>query len=150
MATQISITIRDGLHKRLQAVKAALNVSGVCQEAIEAAVRLEEIRNKGEETMDSTLERLREEKAGYAEQYRVRGREIGLVCAKKLSYGELVEVVNADVTTLFNRHDELFWKWCEDEISDCKQEDPAFDTYAFMEGWVESVHEFFESVEDQI
>ena len=39
MAKPLGITIPDGLYKRLQTVKNRINVSGVCQEAIEQEVK---------------------------------------------------------------------------------------------------------------
>lgn len=39
MAKRLNISISDDLYERLQAVKDNLNVSGVCQEAIEKAVK---------------------------------------------------------------------------------------------------------------
>ncbi|MEH1779701.1 MAG: hypothetical protein V7L26_11410 [Nostoc sp.] len=44
MAQRITITLPDNLHERLQMFKESLNVSGVCQQAIDLAIQIEEIK----------------------------------------------------------------------------------------------------------
>jgi post-segregation antitoxin (ccd killing protein) len=47
MAERITITIPDTLRARLQAVRKNLNISAVCQEAIEGVVNIEELKIAG-------------------------------------------------------------------------------------------------------
>lgn len=88
MSKQIAVTIPDELHERLQAVKGSFNVSGICQQAIERAVTLEEIKSEEIPQMDQLIAKLRLQKEGDAEQWRQIGFKEGRKSAHKLNLSD--------------------------------------------------------------
>jgi hypothetical protein len=77
MTQKITITVPDDIHGRLQAVKDAINVSGVCQGAIIKAVEYEELKGKEMPKMEKLVERLKMEKSEGEEEWKKIGLEDG-------------------------------------------------------------------------
>ena len=152
MVQRISIALPDGLHDRLQAVKDSINVSGVCQGALQARVEHEERKREQPEdpTVKQAIERLRAEKADYGKKYREQGKEAGREDAKSLEYADLVAIANVlrehhtdtDIRDLrFDYND-----WLEEPVRQGHEHDAGFDEDEYMDGWLEGVLEFFEKV----
>ena len=143
MAKRINITITDNLFEKLQTVKENLNVSGVCQEAIASAVKIEELKQKGTVDMGTVIERLREEKRAFVQVYHVQGKEEALEDAKEIPYGDFVAISEGEDPRSLGRFD---GRWFEDRL----RSDPDFDINAFFEGWVEGIKEFWEDIKGKI
>ncbi|MEO0840695.1 MAG: hypothetical protein AAF063_17550 [Cyanobacteria bacterium J06643_5] len=140
MAQRITITIADELYKRLQKVKSGLNISGLCQEAIDTAVQIEELKTKGE-SMEALIERLRVEKKEDSQKWRIEGLEAGKVDALKLSYQEFRQIEQTkeiDGYLLENlKISRLNW------FSDVDED-------IYLEGWVEGVLNVWENVQNEL
>ena len=92
MSERINISIPDDLYERLSHVKDKLNISKLCQEAIKHAVRVEEVRAKAMEDIESLVERLKEEELQYGKKYIDEGFECGVKDAFGLSLDDLLHV----------------------------------------------------------
>ncbi|MCE5340160.1 MAG: hypothetical protein LLF92_03420 [Planctomycetaceae bacterium] len=149
MSERINITISDDLFKRLQTVKDSFNISGVCQEALQHKVSLQELRIKNLETkdMNKIIERLRLEKAEHGKIYTEEGYKEGQDDAKSMSYDEIIQVVCNNV----NIYTTNVWdNWLEDKIKNLESDDPAFDQEAYLEGWINGATEFWENIKDAL
>ncbi len=139
---KLTISCSDELLKRCKDAKADLNFSGVCQDALERALDLLEARKNA----GSAIERLRAEKDVHDEQYRDMGIKGGLKDAERLSYEELLEVVSEPLYKT-----ELYDNWLKDEIDDLEQEQgDAFNRDVYLDGWVEGVQQFYDSIKDDL
>jgi hypothetical protein len=88
VADRINITIPSSLNERLQLVKGKMNVSRICQEAIEKAVSLEEINKADIPARDKLIQRLRKEKEETTLGWASTGFTDGKEDALELSYDD--------------------------------------------------------------
>ncbi len=142
MAERITITIPNDLHERLQAVKDALNVSRVCQEGLEAAIRIEELKREKSPNMDTLIEKLRIEK----EQDVAKWKEQGVIEGKKdaldLSYSEFRDLESKQSIT-----DDLT-DWIEE--NHFENMEGFVDKDVFLEGWLEGVLSVWDEVKESL
>jgi len=161
MTHRISVTLPDDLSARLDAVKGAFNVSGVCQEALEREVCRQELMAQEGGDLDKTIKRLRAEKRKYDECYEDVGYKEGYRDAHKLSYDELVELVEAHTVaksepSLDPWSPEIVYNlslWEErlaEGVKDQEREDPRFSRDAFLYGWLQGVMALWDEVKDKI
>lgn len=147
MAERITITMPDSLHERLQAVKEKLNVSAVCQKAIELAIQIEEIKMKDVPVKEKVIERLRAEKKVSDAEWKKIGFQNGLKDAEELSYDEFQALINGD---------EIDGKiYFSEDIDDWLHQNrfqylknPNKELY--RDGWVEGALHFWEEIKEQI
>jgi len=123
-------------------VKNALNVSGVCQEALEMAIRIEELRREESPNMDTLIERLQIEKQQDAEQWKEEGVIEGKKDASNLSYGEFKQLESKQSITddLINWIEENHFEYMEGFV----------DKDAFLEGWLEGVLSIWDEVKESL
>lgn len=89
MAQRINITVPDDLHARLQKWRERVNVSAICQEALEKEVsRLEAVPSHIED-LDEVVARLRREKEEYERESFEKGLQFGLEWARSARYLQL-------------------------------------------------------------
>lgn len=140
MTQRITVTIADELYERLQKVKAGLNVSGLCQEAIGLAVRIEELKIEGQ-SMEALIERLRLEKKEDSQKWRIEGFEAGEVDALKLSYQEFRQIEQTKEIDgyLLEKLKLSRLNW----FSDVEEN-------IYLEGWVEGVLNVWENVQNEL
>ena len=143
MAKTISITIPENLHESLQAVKDSLNVSGICQEAIASAVKIEELKKGDTENMEIIIERLRAEKKAFVKDCKEKGFKAGLEGAKELPYQDMVAFANGATPPHYEG-------WLEHELEDFLYDDPYFDADSYEEGWHNGVKEFWKQVKNKL
>ena len=74
LAERLTISIPSDLYRRLQKVKADLNISKICQTAIESRVTFEEIYKQEKNQMQALIDKLRKEK----EEIETNAHETGL------------------------------------------------------------------------
>lgn len=142
MPYRINIAIPKQLYERLQAVKNLFNVSGVCQEAIEKQIHLQEL--KGNRNMEA-IERLKEQKAEYDKRYYDEGYEKGLKDAPQMDYEELVLVYDDKKFWPGGGSDDLDIGYNYlDDVFDTHKNDSLFNKGSFIHGWIEGVREYFE------
>ena len=82
---KVSITMPDGLYERLEKVRDKFNISGICQEALDREVRIEELAMQSAND-EALIERLKLQKAKRALSSQQQGRQDGINKARKLSY----------------------------------------------------------------
>ena len=78
MAINLTITVPEELHKRLQEVKKNFNVSQVCQKAIETEVKKQELLVSGRDNIKDVIKRFRLEHAEHLKISRDLGYKYGL------------------------------------------------------------------------
>jgi hypothetical protein len=125
MATErIGISIPQELHERLSRFKDGLNISKICQEGINHAVRIEEIKADAPD-IDSLVERLKGEELKYGKKYIEEGFEWGIKDAfSHLSLDDFLLVES-------RREDDGCHKWHEDDAPFFPSEETikAFDEF---------------------
>ncbi|MHC5718891.1 MAG: hypothetical protein ACYTX0_44200 [Nostoc sp.] len=139
MAERITITIPNDLYERLQAVKDALNVSHVCREGLEAAIRIEELKRKKLPNMETLIERLQIEKQQDAEQWKEQGITKGKDDALKLTYKEFKKLESQQSIT------EDWTYWIEEDYFEDME---AVDKDAFFQGWLEGALSVWDEVKE--
>ncbi len=141
MAERINITIPNALSERLQAVKGRLNVSKICQQAIEKAVTTEEINTEDIPGRDKLVKRLRMEREESIKGWKETGITDGKQDAQELSYkefqaleddGEISEEIRDWVK---ERHFEYY-------------ERPNEESY--FEGWLEGAFSVWDDIKDEV
>lgn len=168
MSERINISIPGDLHERLSHFKDRLNMSKICQEAISHAVRIEEIKEKGEENMESLVARLKEESMQYGREYIEKGFELGAKDAYGLSLdnfceiqyfheGEYVGQLGGDLPTYKDMFDFASeeTKNVLDELSFESHEKWGLETMLkpnrfFIHGWLNGVRHIWEKVRSEI
>ncbi|MDD2469149.1 MAG: hypothetical protein PHI97_34725 [Desulfobulbus sp.] len=93
MAQRLNISIPDELNERIKAFKDILNISKICQVAIDTAVTREEARIG--EDIKAAIVRVRKEKAEYFKVYRDEGFKDGKSDALSFAYEKFIKVISA-------------------------------------------------------
>jgi post-segregation antitoxin (ccd killing protein) len=167
LVQRITVTVPDELHERLQKVKESINVSGVCQEAIESAVYIEELKLKGQENMDALIERLKAEKQEFVKQYEEQGYKDGIKEIKDFSYSQMKALSNFTEEFVDNwgntdldqiafdnidrLGDEQGVTYIDSEwIKQQERNDSAFDRDIYTVGWVRGAVEFIDEIEGKL
>ena len=168
MAKRVNITLQKELFERLQGVKQRFNVSSVCQRAIEQEVRRQELLVEAEDNMEAVLEKYRQEKRSFMNQYHDMGYEVGVnfVNSGRLEYGEIIGLVKGleiasaedslgtdDPNLIYNSD---FWQESDsahdlrDVIQDQMGDEPDLDEGTFLSGWLDGVVEAWEEIKDKV
>lgn len=179
MSKPITITIPDSLHARLKKYKEKLNVSQVCQKALDEKIRDWERKTEaiqGDPEMGEIIARLRKQKQELENEWRNKGLKAGLHIAKFESYeylkflatklkttNEQKEGEKFDFESLSPREREIYndsWEEYLDEpahFDNDRDEDlyppdnyGSADFLAWEEGCIESIRRFWEEVKDKI
>jgi DNA mismatch repair ATPase MutS len=158
MARQIAVTMPDPLYERLQAVKKRLNVSGLCQEAIEQAVSIEEIRLREIPDMEKLIERLRIEAKQESKKWHTQGFEDGRQGATELSLQEFKFLESLKYIDYGEQRISLSNEFYSSEIYDLIKEqylegdwdNGKPDEEPYIEGWVEGALSVWEEVQEQL
>jgi post-segregation antitoxin (ccd killing protein) len=85
LSKRVTIAVPESLFERLQPVKNHLNISAICQEAIDMAITHEKIKQQYIQD-ECLVERLRTEKQVLLKKVQQEGYELGIRSASKLSY----------------------------------------------------------------
>jgi hypothetical protein len=141
VAERINITIPNALSERLQVVKGRLNVSKICQQAIEKAVTAEEINAKDIPGRDKLIKRLRMEKEESIEAWKETGFTDGKQDAQELSYDDFQMLENDS---------EIPQETCDwvKENHFKYYERPHEESY--FEGWIEGVLSVWNDIKDEV
>jgi hypothetical protein len=141
VAERINITIPNALSERLQAVKGRLNVSKICQQAIEKAVTLEEINTKDIPGRDKLIKRLRMEKEESIKGWKETGFTDGKQDAQKLSYDDFQMLENDGEIPEETRD------WVKENHFEY-YERPNEESY--FEGWIEAVLSVWNDIKNEV
>ena len=161
MAERVNISVPDALFCRLQAVKGAINVSSICQRAIQLEVERQEMLAEGTSDLTFMIERLRmEKKASYAERFYDQGFKIGCNDAERMSYDDFIATEEfasekvAGVREIFVENfqsSQLYAEWMESLIKEDLSNQPGgFDAEAFCQGWIEGILSVWDKIKDKI
>lgn len=153
MAERITITISDTLRARLQAVRKKLNISAVCQEAIEHVVSIEELKMAGKEKV---IERLRLERKKTTEEWFECGKIDSFKDVEVLSYEKFEQLWD-----LYQNKGEIErYQWIAldqfpDEFHELLQKrlndySPKPNEQIYLAGWIDGVTEFWAAIADEI
>lgn len=154
MAARLNITIPDELHERLQVVKdvqPGLNVSAICQEAIEMTVKLAESRKSAGSKRERAINRLNLQiRRGQKDWYR-KGKEDGLNDAPDLNYEDFsvaIELTNTAINPLHIIAVQEHFQSVEKSAAKLKCPHPM--RVAYYAGWMDGVLEFWNDIEDEL
>lgn len=157
MAKPVNITLPDGLHERLQSVRTAINVSAICQIAIEHAVTMEEIKVSTLSKREKAIERLRNERQKSEQEWFDCGKSDGLEHAENLSYEDFEQLWD-----LYEGKNELerYDLWIElkqfpEDLHELLQErmkgySPKPNEKSYLAGWIDGVTDFWDEIKDEI
>ncbi len=93
MTQRLNISISDELNERIKSCKIKINVSKICQKALEASITREEAR-VGED-IKSAIIRLKKEKTEYFKVYRDEGFKDGRSNALSFTFEKFTKVIAA-------------------------------------------------------
>ncbi|MBD2296099.1 hypothetical protein H6G06_22115 [Anabaena sphaerica FACHB-251] len=155
MAQRITITLPDNLHERLQTFKENLNVSGICQQAIDLAVQIEEIKVKTDiPAIEKAIARLRKEKQEISAKWKETGFKDGLTDAtEKLNYPTLKYVgEGGDIDEQFPGmiHGVPVSVWLEAYNYQRYEKEDDFEYEIYDQGWIEGVIHVWEEIKDKL
>ena len=164
MAINLTITVPEELHKRLQEVKKNFNVSQVCQKAIETEVKRQELLLSGREDLNDVIKRFRLEHAEYFKSSRDLGYKYGLhglsdiplkamefLCRHSgLPVESLDDIFYEGINNCIYSMGELH-KVCQGDVQKYVDlEGREIDPDEFLIGFYGAMLELFEKIQDQI
>ncbi|QSJ16899.1 hypothetical protein JYQ62_35445 [Nostoc sp. UHCC 0702] len=156
MAQRITITLPDNLHERLQMFKESLNVSGVCQQAIDLAVQIEEIKVRTDiPAMEKAIARLRKEKQEASAKWKQTGFKDGLIDAtEELNYLTLKyigEGGNINKPIPGTKYEPPVKMDLEHyRLEKYREEEDYFEPEIYTQGWIEGVIHVWKEIKDQL
>ena len=141
VAERINITIPNTLSERLQIVKGQLNVSRICQEAIEKAVSAQEINIEDIPARDKLIKRLRMEKEESAKAWKETGFTDSQKDAQELSYDDFQMLENKGEISEETREwvIENHFKYYEN-----------LNEESYFEGWIEGALNLWNEIKDEV
>lgn len=139
MASRINISIREDLHARIQEVKEFINISQICQEALEQAVNRLVFRQQTIEDPEKLAERIVQEKMGNFKKWFNKGFNEGLGHAQtSYSYDDFMQIINKDIIPL----EDDYWRMDEEET--------GFDYEAVEKGYKSGVLKVWGQIEGKV
>lgn len=156
MAQRITITLPDDLHERLQMFKESLNVSGVCQQAIDLAVQIEEIKVRTDiPAMEKAIARLRKQKQEASAKWKQTGFQDGLIDATEtLNYltlkyiGEGGDINKSIPGTKYEPP--IIMELEHHRLEGYEKEEDYFESEIYTQGWIEGVIHVWKEIKDQL
>jgi post-segregation antitoxin (ccd killing protein) len=154
MAARLNITIPDELQERLHAAKEIqpdLNVSAICQEAIEMTVKLVEVRQSAGSKREQAIKRLNLQiRRGQREWYS-KGKKDGFNDALDLNYEDFTVVAELSSTVIDPLHIVAIQERSRAiEKSSVRLECPHPMKIAYYAGWIDGVLEFWNDIKDEL
>ena len=173
MSERINISIPGELHERLSNFKDQLNMSKICQVAINHAVRIEEMKAETTPDIDSLVARLKEEKMQYGKGFIEKGFECGIKDAYGMSLDTFLEIQyfrEGDYVGLLEQgdactcnYDDMFSfasKKTEKTLEDLENDSYAGDKWGletmlqptkfFVSGWLKGVGHIWDKVKPEV
>lgn len=156
VAQRITITLPDNLHERLQMFKESLNVSGVCQRALDLAIQIEEIKVSTDiPAMSKAIARLRKEKQEASANWKQTGLKDGLTDAtEELDYVTLKYIgeggdINSSIPGV--KYDPPVIMWLRHfRFQEYEQEGDYFESDIYTQGWIEGVIHVWKEIKDKL
>ncbi|MEB3360025.1 MAG: hypothetical protein VKK04_25080 [Synechococcales bacterium] len=161
MSKRLTIAVPEALYERLQRVKHHLNISAICQEALNMVVTHEEL--KLQTSQDNLVERLRAEKQVLLNKVRQEGFELGIRSTSQLSYKDFqhFERVSPLASSLDEEVLDYLWTYLDTRgfPEAARVHDPDFghllevspqSRILFAQGWIDGVLSVWQTVKCQV
>ncbi|MGK7931594.1 MAG: hypothetical protein AB4041_09195 [Microcystaceae cyanobacterium] len=166
MAKRLTIAVPEPLFLRLQKVKKNLNISAICQEALDMAISSQEL-HLATPTADQLIERLKIEKKAMLNQAKNEGFKLGVESSPSLSFQDFQ---NLEVRTrcagaiaihfddesledlwqfLSKRNDPNHWNLNSPGLMQFLHTTPQAKG-AFVQGWIEGVLSVWKDIKNQV
>jgi hypothetical protein len=162
VSKRVTIAVPESLFERLQPVKNHLNISAICQEALDMAVTYEEIKLESMSD-DEFVERLRTEKQVLLNKVQQEGYELGVRSASKLSYRDFTHFSRVQPLAASFDEDvlEYLWDYLDQRgyPETARTHDADFahllevspqSRILFCQGWMDGVLSVWEMIKDQV
>jgi hypothetical protein len=164
MAKRLNISIPDPLFERIDRIKgnSRMNISAICQDALDRAVELEELKEMDIPESTKLIMRLQKEKGEYDQRWRELGFKDGVEDAHHLHYKSFMGVIEAGRLLLEDREsrgaEELLTETSGGSLPDEKMKerlkliggDPSFNAGTYLEGWINGVIRVWLDIKDKI
>ena len=157
MAKKITLTVPDGLYKKIDEWRSAFNMSRIFQDAVSEAIRRkEDVRRRvGEESgLGEIIQRLKQEKSHWEETLRHKGERGGQEWASRAHYEDLVLAVSVTPEQILRMpHMAQPLREALDQLepfSALMSQKLENVRAAFAEGWKKGINDFWEMVRDKI
>jgi len=156
LSQRLTISVPDELYERLQAVKDSLNISQVCQVAIEKQVKLLEIKSMSTDTKEKLIQRLKNTRQEFLEQEREKGADYAaaILESDSLTYRDFMTLKES--FSLMNQGVKLrlayLPEWAREEIQNSveEQDDAILDEDMFLNGYLSTLQEAWEEVKGEV
>jgi hypothetical protein len=162
VSKRVTIAVPEPLFDRLQPVKHHINISAICQEALDMAITHEELKHQFASD-ECLVERLRTEKQVLLKKVQQEGYELGIRSASKLSYKDFqhFERVRPLADSLDEDVLEYLWDYLDSrgypEAARLQDADFAHllevspqSRILFSQGWIDGVLSVWEMIKDQV
>ena len=148
MVHRINITLSDELHERLKPFKDTLNISAICQKAVETVISFEEAKAKAMSKREQTIVGLRQEAKNVHNEWFQLGRKDALSMGGDISYENFVEIEGfegGEEEAIELASDSCDWmrEWAEEDVP--KKWQPKY----FL-GLIEGAKEFWLDIKDEV
>lgn len=162
MSQRVTIAVPESLFARLQPVKQRFNISAVCQEALEMAITIEELKTQTAED-ENLVQRLQTEKKVLLNKVRQEGFELGIRSSAKLSYKDFRHFERVESLATALDEDVLDYLFSYLDQKDCPEQarhldadfayllevDPA-SRITFAQGWMDGVLSVWQTIKTQV
>jgi hypothetical protein len=146
----ITVSVPEGLHKRLEPYRDRLNISQICQEALIARLDAIDAQRKDKRRM-SVIERLRREKRELLDRDFNNGKEGFKRRLPHLSYGTIRRLANFNLELAYADPSDVMWRHITSVIEtrgkDWEKEIGADDSEMWARGFIEAAQETLEEVD---
>ena len=148
MVHRINITLSDELHERLKPFKDTLNISAICQIAVDTVISFEEAKAKAMSKRAKTIVGLRQDAKNVHDEWFQLGKKDALTFGGDINYESFVEVEGfegGEKEAIELASDSCGWmmEWAEDDVPQKWQ--PKY----FL-GLIEGAKEFWLDIKDEV
>ena len=162
MSQRVTIAVPESLFARLKPVKQHFNISAVCQEALEMAITIEELKIQVAEE-DNLVERLQTEKKVLLNKVRQEGFELGIRSSSKLSYKDFRHFERVQSLAVALDEDVLDYLFSYLDLKNCPEQARHLDAdfayllqvdppcrITFAQGWIDGVLSVWQTLKTQV
>jgi uncharacterized coiled-coil protein SlyX len=162
VSQRVTIAVPESLFARLQPVKQRFNISALCQEALEMAITIEELKTQVAED-ENLVERLQTEKKVLLNKVRQEGFELGIRSSAKLSYKDFRHFERVQSLAAALDEDVLDYLFSYLDQKDCPEPARQLDAdfayllevdpmsrITFAQGWIDGVLSVWQTIKTQV
>lgn len=151
MAQRITIAVPEDLFERLQPFKDGLNISSICQEALESVISLEEAKVSAMSKRDKAIATLKQQAKNLRDEWFQAGKKSALEWSSDIEYQCFIDVESftaegGDVSDLVYNFESCEWMdgWAKDD------ECPETFKERYFSGIVEGLMEFWSDIKNEV